>query len=128
MSATFSHVPAVPAETLAAAFGLCNVAHHQAGDDWALLAGERLRERFGPDTGAALLARIMALSRYLDSGAGPGHYERHGAANLMPALVRAAASCELDATARAFDRGELEALAATPGDTVCPHCGRRDAA
>jgi len=128
MTATLSPVPAVAVATLAAAFGICNVAHHQAQDDWALLAGERLQERFGADTGAALLARIVALSRYLDSENGPQHYRKHGAANLMPPLVRAAATCELDATALAFDRAELEAIAALPSEPVCPQCGRRAAA
>ena len=128
MTTTLSPVPAVSVATFAAAFGVCNQAHHQAGDDWALLASERLQEQFGPDTGAALLARIVALSRYLDSENGPQHYRKHGAANLLPALVRAAAVCELDGAALAFDRAELEALAALPSETPCPHCGRRAAA
>jgi hypothetical protein len=128
MSATLSPVPAVAVETLAAAFGITNQAHHQAPDDWALVASERLAERFGPAIGAVLLARVVALSRYLDSEDGPQHYRKHGAANVLPGLVRAAALCELDADAGCFDRAALEALAATPSETVCPCCGRRNAA
>jgi len=68
---TAATIAAVTVAELHFAMGLSNRAHFEAGEEWMARANQLLVEQFGPDTGAALLARIVALSRYLDAGDGP---------------------------------------------------------